>query len=377
VILTATLTAGNLVTLEDWEAGPPDDIVVQEGTAGATLTGGDLDPVVTLSTPVAALNGGGGVDPSGIVITNATRQVTYEARLTFAGVESLGDIIEAINTSGTYVRARINVDGWGIDVYSSLNGARLSIQENGGSSAQQLGILLPLERVKLRDLNNGRGVSTVYGEDFRITTRDGTTIDVDISNCRTVQDVIDAINDDPENPGTLVAQVDPVTGDRLQIIDSGPDTGVNLQVQMLNGSYAARNLGIEGSVPNPGDTLTGTALSPLGVQSDSIFTALVNLRDALWENDGVAIGNCQQLLREGMDGVLDARAESGARMSRLEMAQRRLEEEKVQMQRLLSGVVDADLAEVATRFQQQQIVLQAGLAAAARILQLSLFNFLA
>lgn len=380
IILTASLAAGNI--LDVYDTSPVINSV--EGSGGGSLVGGDIDPRVSLSTPRTALLAGAGIDvtpPSGIVITNSSAQGTYSATLDFAGAATVEDIINLINNSGTHVFAEINATGTGINIISRLNGARLSVAENGGTTAANLGLLLPLERVRLRDLNNGIGVQTAYAADFRIQLQSGVTLDVDISRAKTVQDVLDLINNHPNNGGALLAEVDPATGDRLRLTDSSVDNGFDLSVQRMNGSFAADGLGILGTVtnpagPNPPLVLTGRALSPAGVQTDSIFTALVVLRDALRANDRDAIGRAGARLDEADELILNARATVGTRVERIEMMQNWLENESLELKKLLSGVLDADVAEVASRLTLQQTVLEAGLMATARILQTSLLNFL-
>ncbi|MDQ7779256.1 MAG: flagellar hook-associated protein FlgL [Planctomycetota bacterium] len=380
VILTATLAAGNVLDVYDTSAS----ITSIEGSGGAGIVGGDTDPSLSLATLRTALRGGAGIDvapPSGIVINNVSSQAAYNATVDFAGATTLEDMINMINDSGTYVFAEINDDGTGINVVSRLNGARFSIAENGGTTAAELGILLPLSRVRLCDLNNGIGVHSVYGNDFRITLQSGATLEVDVSDAKTVQDVLDLINNHPNNGGALLAQVDPGTGDRLRLTDSSVDNGFSLTVERINGSFAADNLGISGLVanppgPNPPLVLTGTALNPVGIQTESIFTTLANLRDALRANDRNAISRTGDRIDDADDLLLGARATVGARCERIETMTNWLERESLELEGLLSEIVDADLAEVATRLQLQQTILEAGLAAAARILQTSLLNFM-
>lgn len=60
----------------------------------------------------------------------------------------------------------------------------------------------------LSTLNKGMGVSMVDGTDFIIKTRDGRTLDVDISGAVTVGDLLRAINNHPENsPEFIIAEI--------------------------------------------------------------------------------------------------------------------------------------------------------------------------
>ena len=347
----------------------------QETVVPGPLVGADLDPLVKETTAIADLFGGAGLtNPAAdLTISNGTKTAT----INFAGATTVQNMLNIINTCGAGVTARINDSGTGIDIVSNLNGARLSIEDTGGTTASELGLLMGLARTKLADLNDGIGVSTVYGDDLRITRSDGTVVEVDISDATTVQDVIDLINNDSENTGGLLVASVAGTGDRLALTDNsgGPD---DLVVENINGSFAASNLGVEGTVANgPAPmVMTGEDLSPAGVQTESIFTALIRLRDALLADDTDAISRSGGMIGTAQERMLNSVAEVGTRGQRLELTQNRLEDEKVHLERLLSHTLDVNLAETITKFQNEQIVYQAGLATAATLLQNSLLNFL-
>lgn len=347
----------------------------RESVAAGPLTGADVNPRLRETTAISDLRGGAGLtNPSaGITITNGTKTATVN----FAGATTVQDMLNIINTSGAGVTARINASGTGIDVVSNLNGARLSIEEAGGSTAGELGLLLGLGRTRLADLNNGAGVAAVYGDDLRITRSDGVVIDVDISGAKTVKDVIDLINNDSQNTGGLLAAGVAGTGDRLTLTDSSGGGG-DLVVENINGSFAADNLGIAGRAPNGAApmVMTGGDLSPAGVQTESIFTALIRLRDALLANDTNAISRSGAMIDTAQQKTLNSIAEVGTRSQRLEMTQNRLADEKTCLESLLSQTMDVNLAEAITRFQNEQTVYQAGLATAAALLRNSLLDYL-
>jgi len=60
----------------------------------------------------------------------------------------------------------------------------------------------------LSELNEGMGVSIVDGAEFLIKSRDGRTLEVDISRAVTVGDLLHTINNHPENPpGFVIAEI--------------------------------------------------------------------------------------------------------------------------------------------------------------------------
>jgi len=347
----------------------------RETVAPGPLVGADVNPRLKEATLMADLFDGAGLTnpAASVTITNGAKTATID----FSGAVTVQDMLNIINTCGAGVTARINEAGTGMDIVSNLNGARLSIEDAGGTTAEELGLLMGLDRTKLADLNDGVGVATVYGDDLRITRSDGAVIEVDISEATTVQDVIDLINNDPENTGGLLTASVAGAGDRLVLTDASGGPG-DMTVEDINGSFAASNLGIEGTVANgaPPMVLTGGDLSPAGIQTENIFTALVRLRDALLDDDTGAISRSGALLDAAQGRVLNSIAEVGVREQRLELTKNRLEDENMHLERLLSNTLDVNLAETITKFQNEQVVYQAGLATAAALLQNSLLNYL-
>lgn len=346
--------------------------IVVSGGPG-TVSGAVLDPRLTKDTVLSDLFGGAGIDPGGMAIANLVQGQTFSVTLgaaVFAGTSTVEQVLNAISGSGAQVRARINAQGTGIDVVSNLSGGRLTISENGGTTAGDLGLLSTLSRAKIADLSNGLGVDTIAGPDLRITKKDGTSILIDVDNARTVQDLIDTIDADPDLTATIVG------GTQIEITDTTAAPGT-LSIEDIGPSFAATQLGIQGSVTGAGpQTITGTALTFSGVQTDGIFTSLVRLRDALNADDVGAMDAALRMIRTANEKVLDARAEAGARVSSLELTANRLDLERTELEILRSATRDVDFAEAATRFQIQQSVLQASLAAAARILETNLLRYL-
>ncbi len=364
--------AGGNITVAEVEGGrtASDLGILSTSGAGAVLTGTDVDPRMRLTTRLADLRGGLGIDPSGFSIQNGQ----IDLSVTLAGAVTVEDLLNRINGGGAHVLAAINERGDGLDLRSTLSGARLSVAEGSGTTGRELGFILDFADVALDRLNGGLGVSLDLGDDLRFVQHDGNIVSVDISAAVTVQDVLDLINNDPENLGTLVASAVP-GAEQLQIVDASAGVG-DLVVESVGGSFTAENLGIDGRIANPGTTLVGRMLDVAGVQVDSIFNALVALRDALAGDDRSVLGLLGGILDGAADRLLNARADTGARAQRLQSARSRFEEEKLQLEELISGDRGADLAEAVADFQEQQTVLQASYAVTSRILSLSLLDYL-
>jgi flagellar hook-associated protein 3 FlgL len=91
---------------------------------------------------------------------------------------------------------------------------------------------------------------------------------------------------------------------------------------------------------------------------------------------GTDLNNALGQLDQGLNHVIDLRAEIGARLSALDNAENQREDMKVQLSSSLSDLRDLDYAEAISRMNQQLTGLQAAQAAYTRIGQLSLFDYL-
>jgi len=91
--------------------------------------------------------------------------------------------------------------------------------------------------IELAELDGGAGV---HRGNIRITDRSGASAEIDLRFARTVDDVLDAIN---QNGGINVTAV--AAGDAFRLIDETGQTLSNLRVQEVNGGTTAEDLGLE------------------------------------------------------------------------------------------------------------------------------------
>ena len=113
-----------------------------------------------------------------------------------------------------------------------------------------------------------------------------------------------------------------------------------------------------------------------GVVADGVFTALIDLRDALIAEDEHAITNAAKRLETAREKVVSVNGEIGARSQAMQTRLRFTEDAVLATRTLLSDVKDLDYIEAITRFQQAQTTLQANLLTGSRMLEVSLLNFL-
>jgi len=110
---------------------------------------------------------------------------------------------------------------------------------------------------------------------------------------------------------------------------------------------------------------------------DQIFWAVTNLRDALYAGDTATVGN-QALaeVEDALDTLLRVRADVGARINRLELADARMQELELNVEQLISDNEDVDLARAIIDLKVAENVYRAALASGARIIQPTLLDFL-
>lgn len=249
---------------------------------------------VNSSTTLDELNGHTGVQRGPFKLKDGNNN---EATIYLNDALTIGDVIDKINDAGLNIQAALRGEGI---VLTETNGGAIRVREaDGGHTAADLGFatgnttgtgeLVGSDVIYLADttpiaaLNDGNGVRTSVGGDFqisgastggffdvdlsdilktatrlerlnhgqgvnlgtvRVTTRDGVTTDVDLSESKTIGDVQTALDD--AVAGITVV----VTGQGLVITDStmddADDDAIALKIEDLSGS-AARDLGIASS----------------------------------------------------------------------------------------------------------------------------------
>jgi len=109
---------------------------------------------------------------------------------------------------------------------------------------------------------------------------------------------------------------------------------------------------------------------------DDLFTTLSLLRDEIRAGDTDAVSARLEDMDAHLSRLLELRAEVGGRINRLELCTDRLADMKVSLTEMRSEVEDADLVQTVVDLETQENIYQATAAAAARIGQLSLLDFL-
>jgi flagellar hook-associated protein 3 FlgL len=148
-----------------------------------------------------------------------------------------------------------------------------------------------------------------------------------------------------------------------------------VSVAKLNNSPAAQDLGLlNGSY----DTVSATFIAQdrAAVRVENVFTALLDLRDALRADDSNGITVAGEALTGSVDRLAATRALVGVYANRVERSTQRQEDLKVLDEKVRSQVQDLDFADASIRFNLLRTQLQAAMASGVQTQNLSLLDFL-
>ncbi|MGE3314794.1 MAG: flagellar hook-associated protein FlgL [Planctomycetaceae bacterium] len=341
----------------------------------ANINGTDLDPRLTLTTPLSALNGGlGATKANGIVVTNGQIQKTID----ISSANTVEDLFNLLRSENLELDLGINAAGDGLAISSRLSGADFSIGENGGGDAASLGIRTFSASMLLADMNLGRGVpvnnldaaGNLMPAIFEITRRSGATVSVDLKGLTTIQDVINAIN--TIAPGEIVASVNAV-GNGISIRDNdGASTGPLI----IPETELSKSLGLNGTESGTDATvpIVGREINPR--QANGVINLLLSLESALRNGDNRELERLDSLFSAEIERMSLVRGDVGSRLKVLETAGNRLLDEDIVLRESLAVEFEVDMTQAITNVAQTTTTLQATLQIAAQSLQISLLNFL-
>lgn len=370
-----TAAAGRNIDVSDIASGhTASDLGIEISANSATTQGGDVNVRLTSRTTLASL--GASVDlTSGLVITQGN--VTKTADLSNA--ETIQDVANILKGLELGIELQINDAGDGINILNRISGTRMTVGENGGTTASDLGIRTFDRHTKLSTFNDGTGVSLDNdGDDLSFSLHDGTTFTVDLDGATTVGEVLDAVEAAATNAGLTFGAAGDFNISLAEngngfVVEDNTAGGNDFEVANAEQSLAAEQLGIKQKAGS-GSTVTGEDRAKTRVES--IFTFLNDLHDSLVTDDSSGISLAESGLELMVDQLSKTRADVGMRTQRVERELERSTEMGLTEQSLLSQIQDADLTEVITRFAQLQTQLQATLQVGAQRMRLSLLDFL-
>lgn len=161
------------------------------------------------------------------------------------------------------------------------------------------------------------------------------------------------------------------------IIYSGDTNEVRREV-LAGTSYRIDSPGI-GVLPDPAGVFglaTGPDINGDYTVGDGIFKVLFDLRDRLDSNDTAGLQSSIGELKDATNDLLSYRVQVGARASHFETMKNILADQEVKLTENLNNIEGADMARLSIEYSQQLLSYEASLAAGAKILQVSLLDFL-
>jgi flagellar hook-associated protein 3 FlgL len=324
------------------------------------------------------------------------RKDGVELRFDVSNYSTVGDVINAINTRAdnldpnTRVVARLAVNGNGIElVDDGLTGnGQLTVEKiNNSQAAEDLGLI----HVGQSQASTGAPAtsatatfsSAAANNDLLFTASQSgpqrNDVQIDF-----VGDLVGSESVDPFNPvtNTLTIHYDPLSSTANDIIAALAAEGTFNATLNTTADPGNDGTGLIGAPPaTPLTTAGGTSQILTGrdsnpIESASVFTSLLRLRDALLTNDPVQTERASALVDDRIEDINLVRAGVGARQQGLDAINVRLEDETVQLKSGLSDEIDVDLAEAISNLVARQAAFQAALQTTAQISRLTLLDFL-
>ena len=372
------VNAGHTIDIAELGSGETaGDLGIELKATGITVPGRDVDPILTALSSLSAL--GPTIDfAGGLKITQGAHTKIAD----FSSAVTIQDMMNEINRLRLGLRLQINEAGTGLNLISEVSGLDLSIGENaGGTTAEDLGLRTFGQATLLSDFRFGLGVEVQPGvDDFAVELHDGQAFNVNLDGLTTVGGVLAAINTAAAGltvgtPGTAGTDfnVGLAQDGNGFLFEDNTVGGNEFRVVQLSTSLAATHLGIYQNA-RAGSRIAGDDLTM--VRSESIFTHMIHLRDALRGNDSFGITLAGDAIEQDIETLARVRADVGVRSQRIESQQERSTVLKTTELSMLSDLRDTDFTEVVTRFLQLQQQLEASLRVGSQNLQLSFLDFL-
>ncbi|MFC1825506.1 flagellin, partial [Thermodesulfobacteriota bacterium] len=120
----------------------------------------------------------------------------------------------------------------------------------------------------------------------------------------------------------------------------------------------------------------GEAVFGTSGQADDIFKTLTDLKTALENNDIPGIQSQMDRLDAHFDHISTKISDSGSKMIRMEIKGKVLQDMELANTERLSEIEDVDIAEAIMDLKAKELAYQAALASSAKVLNVSLINYL-
>jgi flagellar hook-associated protein 2 len=268
-------TSNDLIVQDVNGNGAASSLGIAGDSSTGTLTGTSIN-YLSNATAIGQLNDGNGIQlgSGGADLSIDPGDGGAAIQVSLSGTSTVGDIVKAINTAGGN-RLSASLNGEGIKLTSASGGEIAVTDLNGSKAAEGLGlagasssggtlsgdpILADLGTTLLSQLNGGSGLS--LGTLSVQSSSASSATSIDLSSAKTVQDVIDDIN----NAGAGVTAALNNASDGIQITDTGGGSG-----SLVLGGAAATSLGLSGTF-SAGATATGANLHHQYISANSALS---------------------------------------------------------------------------------------------------------
>lgn len=274
-------TSGNLIVQDLADGHSATDLGIVQNVAGNQIAGTDINSL-GLTTNLSTINDGRGI---GTAASGPDFTVQLGDGSTFdvslAASKTVGDVINAINTaSGGKIKAEIvpGANGIRLSDESGGGGAFTVTAKPGSTAAADLGIattgtggvidgapiIAGLGTVLISSLKGGKGMTL---GSIDVTDRAGGHATVDLSGAKTVQDILDAINN---ASGVHVKAQLKDSGNGIEILDNSGGTG-NLTIAESGGGTTAADLGILGDIDTTQNAIVGANLQRQWITQNTLL----------------------------------------------------------------------------------------------------------
>ena len=179
---------------------------------------------------------------------------------------------------------------------------------------------------------------------------------------------------------TLQIDVDPATTQATTVVDAVNTEGTFLaELNTINGPNDGSGLVVDTGVvatlsSGTPEVLTGADVDPQ--ETEGALNTLLQLQTAIRNNDLPNIQRALAMLENDIARLNFTRAEIGVRQQGIDSVDRRLQDEKIELNQALSDEIDVDLAAAISDLTARQFSFQASLQASAQTLQLTLLDYL-
>ena len=326
----------------------------------------DLEVSGTSPTLLADLNGGDGVAPGDITITDRSGN-NPPVTITLNDSDGDGiadgtilDVINNINAAGINVTAQLNSEGSGITLIDTSTFPIQNLVVADTPTARNLGIV-------------GNKPGNIYGTDLNPAVTEDTRISALNRGTGLSLSAIEIVNG-LKNEKIDLSRAESITDILTAINDLGIDVTAS-----INSSRTALN--VNSTTPDSAAVVCevdeGTTVSDLGVQGASDFLkTLAVLQEALEKNDRFALLNMLDQFDLILDRLVEKASDVGVRSNQFDAMNNRIVTSEIEISGLKSDIEDADMVEYLTKFALQQTALEAMMSVAAQSVQISLLNFL-